>query len=195
MTCTAWKVSKYGVSSGPYFLVFGQNTDVFILNTEKYGPEKTPYLDTFHAVINSRGQGSSYLDHYDATSRWSIYDSPLIWKYVCTLDVQFTNGCGKPNHFRYDMKWQTKKAMHILNQNKIWTFSDWFQNKTFWSCFENKRFSKARYSFAGKIHMSLFYLRVVLHCCMSKSVFVKTGYMSWETVGTLVVHLSKFFLL
>ena len=40
---TAWKVSKYGVSSGPYF-------PVFALNTEKYGPEKTPYLDTFHAV-------------------------------------------------------------------------------------------------------------------------------------------------
>ena len=33
---TAWKVSKYGVSSGPI--------------TGKYCPEKTPYLDTFHAV-------------------------------------------------------------------------------------------------------------------------------------------------
>ena len=33
---TASKVSKYGVSSGPYFPVFA--------------PEKTPYLDTFHAV-------------------------------------------------------------------------------------------------------------------------------------------------
>ena len=33
---TAWKVSKYGIFSGP--------------NTGKYGPEKTPYLDTFHAV-------------------------------------------------------------------------------------------------------------------------------------------------
>ena len=29
--------------SGPYFPVFS-------LNTGKYGPEKTPYLDTFHAV-------------------------------------------------------------------------------------------------------------------------------------------------
>ena len=35
---TAWKVFIYG-SSGP--------------NTGKYGPEKTPYLDTFHAVILS----------------------------------------------------------------------------------------------------------------------------------------------
>ena len=33
---TAWKVSRYGVFSGLYFPVLG--------------PEKTPYLDTFHAV-------------------------------------------------------------------------------------------------------------------------------------------------
>ena len=37
VTVTASKVSKYGVFSGPYFPVFG--------------PEKTPYLDTFHAVV------------------------------------------------------------------------------------------------------------------------------------------------
>ena len=43
---TAWKVSKYGVFSGPYFPVFG-------LNTKKYGPEKTPYSDTFYAVVIS----------------------------------------------------------------------------------------------------------------------------------------------
>ena len=36
-------MSKYGVLSGPYFPVFG-------LNTGKYGPEKTSYLDTFRAV-------------------------------------------------------------------------------------------------------------------------------------------------
>ena len=36
-------MSKYGVISGPHFPVFG-------LNTGKYGPEITPYLDTFHAV-------------------------------------------------------------------------------------------------------------------------------------------------
>ena len=45
MTPIAWKVSKYGVFSAPYFPVFGQNT-------RKYGPEKTPYLDTFHVVID-----------------------------------------------------------------------------------------------------------------------------------------------
>ena len=44
---TARKVSKYGVISGPYFPVFG-------LNTRKYGPEITPYLDTFHTVRSPR---------------------------------------------------------------------------------------------------------------------------------------------
>ena len=44
LSYTAWKASKYGVISGPHFPIFG-------LNTGKYGPEITPYLDTFHAVI------------------------------------------------------------------------------------------------------------------------------------------------
>ena len=43
LTLTAWKVSKYGVISGPYFHVLSPNT-------RKYGPKITPYLDTFHTV-------------------------------------------------------------------------------------------------------------------------------------------------
>ena len=42
-SATAWKVSKYGVISGPYFSAFG-------LNAGKYGPKTTLYLDTFHTV-------------------------------------------------------------------------------------------------------------------------------------------------
>ena len=41
---TARKMFKYGYFSGPHFPVLG-------LNTGKYGPEKTPCLDTFHAVF------------------------------------------------------------------------------------------------------------------------------------------------
>ena len=47
---TAWQVSKYGVASGSYFSVFG-------LNTGKYGPEITPYLDTFHEeLVEDKGR-------------------------------------------------------------------------------------------------------------------------------------------
>ena len=43
-------MSKYGYFCGPYFRLFGLNPAVFIANTGKYGPEKTPYLDTFYTV-------------------------------------------------------------------------------------------------------------------------------------------------
>ena len=42
---TVWKVSKCGVISGPYFAVYSPYTG-------NYGPEITPYLDTFHIVYN-----------------------------------------------------------------------------------------------------------------------------------------------
>ena len=45
---TPWKVSKYGVISGP---LFTEEISVFFPNTGKYRPEITPYLDTFHAVV------------------------------------------------------------------------------------------------------------------------------------------------
>ena len=38
---------KHCVFSGPYFPVFG-------LNTGKYEPEKTSYLDNFHTVDKAR---------------------------------------------------------------------------------------------------------------------------------------------
>ena len=41
--CVKSEESKYGIFSGPYF-------PVFRLNTGKYGPEKTPYMETFHAM-------------------------------------------------------------------------------------------------------------------------------------------------
>ena len=47
---TAWKVSKYGVFSGPYFSSFLIKSPYSMQITGKYGSEKTPYLDTFHAV-------------------------------------------------------------------------------------------------------------------------------------------------
>ena len=49
---TAWKVFKYGVFSGLYFPAFGLNTERYEVG--KYGPENTPYLDTFHTVLICR---------------------------------------------------------------------------------------------------------------------------------------------
>ena len=41
----------------PYFPVLGLNTEIYSVNVRiqseyrEYGPEKTPYLDTFHSVM------------------------------------------------------------------------------------------------------------------------------------------------
>ena len=57
-------MSKYEVFSGPYFPVFGLNKEiygvisVFSAITGKYGPEKTPYLGTFHAVTGWNNEPS-----------------------------------------------------------------------------------------------------------------------------------------
>ena len=50
---TTWEVSKYGFISGPYFPVFSPNIG-------KYGPEITPYFDTFGTVINGKIRINSY---------------------------------------------------------------------------------------------------------------------------------------
>ena len=49
------RVPKYRVFSSPYFPVFGLNAvSVISTKTRQYGPEKTPYLDTFHAVSETQ---------------------------------------------------------------------------------------------------------------------------------------------
>ena len=68
---------KYGVISGPYLPVFS-------LNTGKYGPEITPYLDTFHAVsakpISSHWSYSIPLNtSKNRGGHYHIETSPLIY--------------------------------------------------------------------------------------------------------------------
>ena len=70
-----WKVSKYGVFSGPYFPAFGLNTEntfpkILSQNARKYGPEKTPYLEIFHAVRYFRNSGSYRVWIHTETRTW-----------------------------------------------------------------------------------------------------------------------------
>ena len=53
---TAWKVYRYGVSSGSYFVVFELNKEIYedFPVFSEYGKirtmKKNPYLDIFHTV-------------------------------------------------------------------------------------------------------------------------------------------------
>ena len=72
---TAWKVSKYGVISGPYFPVFVLNTEN--PNTGKYRPEITPYLDTFDVVIVIK------MEHYKISK---LLNYSTVSKFVTKMD-------------------------------------------------------------------------------------------------------------
>ena len=59
----AWKVSKYGVISGMIFLYSDgiPYLSVFSPNTGKYGPEITPYLDSFNAENSIESELNQHL--------------------------------------------------------------------------------------------------------------------------------------
>ena len=83
-TKTVWKVSKYGVFSGPYFPVFG-------LNTGKYGPEKTPYLDTFHAIRVYNSANISILDN----QMFCTNSTKIVMSWVTWWTLLFSKSCFK----------------------------------------------------------------------------------------------------
>ena len=56
-------MSKHVFISGAYFPVFG-------LNTGKYGPEITTYLDTFHAVTMSKHENEQLSN---SNIRWFVW--------------------------------------------------------------------------------------------------------------------------
>ena len=68
---TVWKVSKYGVFSSS--------------NTGKYGSEKTPYLDTFDAVVKEEKPGPCFA--------W-IHIKNTFWERHCCHKIIYSNQVG-----------------------------------------------------------------------------------------------------
>ena len=71
MVCfiTARKVSKYGVSSGPYFSVFGLNTDIYSINVRiqsKYRKIRTRKHSVIGLNTPFRIMGSRVQNHWAA---------------------------------------------------------------------------------------------------------------------------------
>ena len=92
-------MSKYGVISSPYF-------PVFKLNTRKYGPEVTPYLDTFHVVrISETGHSIANLENKSSEEDF------MIMQYSLKPNLLFAVG---ENFFIKDV---FKLSLRILDKN------------------------------------------------------------------------------
>ena len=63
------KVPKYGVFYGPYLPEFSPNRG-------KYVPEKTPYLDTFHAVLYCRISQVLEESTHEMPWNWELFPKP-----------------------------------------------------------------------------------------------------------------------
>ena len=141
--------------SGPSFPVFG-------LNTGKYGPEKTPYLGTFHAVKNFKK--SSYLEDSLKNTSWKLlhlsnHYHHYQWIYHCVKYARIGVLCDSyislKGKMRFRKNWYSGLfyAMHFFSPVLI-TFSPLlkfqlrpiriisFQNEIAWN---SKNFTKCIY--------------------------------------------------
>ena len=96
---TAWKVPKYVVFSGPYFPAYTRDTEylsVFSPNKGKHGPEKTPFLDTFHKVYENQTISVSSLDsrgmfyHFVFVNLLILFNLMFIFSIALSLILQKT---------------------------------------------------------------------------------------------------------
>ena len=93
MTCTAWKVSKYGVISGPYFPVLGLNTEIYEVNLRiqsEYWKIRTWNNSLFG--YSSRSDGK-YSPHNDEKYKYFYY----IWISTEKRRKKSTNNLPKEN--------------------------------------------------------------------------------------------------
>ena len=105
-TITPWKVSKYGVFSGSYFPAFGlKYLSIFSPNVGKYGPEKTLYFDTFHAVNIRTNFFLLYKDEWKVVSfktRLSILQKSMLKKWSFPSSISSVNAVKSAGNCGFD---------------------------------------------------------------------------------------------
>ena len=113
------KASEYGVFSGPYFPVFSPNT-------EKYEPEKTSHLDTFHAVIGSEKFSVTLL--YRVSKAFRIFNGTSNIIEIVKMNFRFSASKLYPfklnkRSTRKRCKTQSKLTMKTLKTPEFFMFS------------------------------------------------------------------------
>ena len=97
---TAWKVSKYGVISSPYFPVFGLNTEIYEVNLR---------IQSEYRKIRTRNNSVfGYFSRSD-TSRKAINSKPVVVKENFNISV----GLKWSEKEKYEMKW--RKGTFVAN--------------------------------------------------------------------------------
>ena len=100
---TTWKVSKYGVFSGPYFPVFGLNTEIYSVNFR---------IQSKYRKI--RTKKNSIFGHF---SRSGNYGKEDLWKVTALLCL-----FGKYVHYMWYLHWHYLTLRRFLRL--IWCYKE-----------------------------------------------------------------------
>ena len=105
---TVWNVSKYRAFSGPWFPHSDwiprdtKYLSVFSPNAGKYGPEKTPYLETFHTVLLTDTVLSELVwSTYNCSNLTQIFWNFIEWKWYRNL-FNYESGVDTTTHSKYN---------------------------------------------------------------------------------------------
>ena len=104
-------MSKYRVISGPYFPVFG-------LNTGKYGPEITLYLDTFHAVPLTDSLTMDLKITRFFLDSWEAFDK--VWNEGLLCKLKQNDNSGDVSKRLTDLLYQRKQRVVLNGTHSSW---------------------------------------------------------------------------
>ena len=107
MNYTAWKVSKYGVFSGPYFPVIGLNTEIYVVNL---------YIQSEYRKIRTRK--NSAFGHFSRSAK--IFTFKSVWIAMTGLNLS-TGACKKISKFRKVSGFQLRVSVMV----KYWLPFTW----------------------------------------------------------------------
>ena len=107
---SVWKISKYGVFSGPHFPAFRLNTERYVARMrENTDQKKTTYLDTFHTVKHISIQRLSFVKLFKFAniiifSGQTCYTTPVTDKELRGKFLKLFNFFGKLKFWSFRTK-------------------------------------------------------------------------------------------
>ena len=179
-----WQVSKYGAFSDPYFPVFSPNTG-------KYGPEKTPYLDTFHTLF------VFYLFKKEGDNVRAVLTRKLLWHHCIDIILGlepyfFMHSCylKKLWHYLTDVSSYIIQNVlclkHCNKENALWYIwkAQFNRSMSSWFIMLQQGFSIA---FLFFVNTFLFNLISLLPSSKRGEILANEGFSKWVVIQVLGV--------
>ena len=115
---TAWKVSKYGIISGPHFLVFGLNTEIYEVNL-RIQPEYRKTRTRNNSVFGHFSSSDSFINSFKRWTRTrgkkTAIFYPHILYYTLLQNIRVVkNSISKKKKWRWYSVWKVHQHIFMI---------------------------------------------------------------------------------